>query len=165
MLAGRWQCAAASSSSSSTFAITGATATQLGQQQRQQPNANLVLMALQLCHEAVGSIGSNLHILHSTGVAAVSLQQLQQQCAALLPMLGPFPTEQLDDPHAPLTLLRSLQASGTLQQVVRFAGAVAGQLPLRWGCNNPGCTSLEKRSEVLLVAGKSCVCGACRAAR
>jgi hypothetical protein len=117
---------------------------------------------MQLCHEAVDMIG--FYLPHA-GCALAPLQQLQQQHAALLPLLQHIPPQQPDDPQAPLVLLRGLQASGALQQVVGFGGSVCGQLPLRWCCNHPGCSNLAQRSEVLLVAGKSCVCGACRAAR
>jgi hypothetical protein len=56
-------------------------------------------------------------------MVAGPLQQLQQQHAALLPLLGPIPSWQPDeDPQAPLVLLRSLQSSGVLQQVVCFCG-------------------------------------------
>jgi hypothetical protein len=137
----------------------------MGQQQhsRQQPAAELVSMAMQVCHEAVNKIG---HYLDCTGLAEGPLQQLQQQQqAALLPLLGPFPTRQPDDIYAGLALLHTLHSNGALQAVVSFAGSVCGQLPLRWGCSHPGCTNLAQRSEVLLVAGKSCVCGACRTAR
>jgi hypothetical protein len=128
----------------------------------------LALMAMQLCHEGVNRIGT--YLPHAE-IGVAPLQRLQQQHAALLLLLALIPPQQPDDsqvpddPQAPLVLLRSLQSSGVLQQVVSFASAVAGQLPLRWGCNHPGCSNLGQRSEVLLVAGKSCVCGACRAAR
>jgi hypothetical protein len=137
----------------------------LAEQGQQQPNALLVLTAMQICVEAVDKIG---FYLPRAEIAAAPLQQLQQQRAALLPLLEQIPMQQPEDPQAPLLLLRTaqgLQSSGALQQVVRFAGAVAGQVPLRWGCNHPGCINLGQRSELLLVAGKSCVCGACRAAR
>jgi hypothetical protein len=118
-------------------------------------------MAVLLCRDAVDRIGT---YLPHAGIALAPLQQLQQQHAALLPLLEQIPMQRLDDAQA-LVLLRSLQSGGALPQVVSFAGAVAGQVPLRWGCNHPGCINLGQRSELLLVAGKSCVCGACRAAR
>ncbi|WIA16312.1 hypothetical protein OEZ85_013011 [Tetradesmus obliquus] len=43
--------------------------------------------------------------------------------------------------------------------------AVAGRIPLKAACNNPGCVSLAQRSELLLVRGKSCVCSRYKAAR
>jgi hypothetical protein len=51
------------------------------------------------------------------------------------------------------------------QQLRSFAQAVAGRIPLSTARNNPGCVSLAQRSELLLVGGKSCVCGRCKAAR
>jgi hypothetical protein len=128
----------------------------------------LVFLAMQLCQEAVHKFG--FYLPHAE-IGVAPLQQLQQQHAALLPLLEQIPQQQPGNPQMPedaqasLALLRSLQSSGALQQVVCFAGAAAGQVPLRWGCNHPGCINLGQRSEVLLVAGKSCVCGACRAAR
>jgi hypothetical protein len=32
-------------------------------------------------------------------------------------------------------------------------------------CNNPGCTSMSRLSELASVSGRSCVCGGCRVAR
>jgi hypothetical protein len=121
-----------------------------------------LLETVVMCRHAVLAVGGQLH---HAGIAAGPLQQLQQQQEALLALLGQIPTEQPDNAEALLAVLRSLQVGGALQAVVSFAGGVCGQLPLRWGCNHPGCTNLAQRSEVLLVAGKSCVCGACRAAR
>jgi hypothetical protein len=131
-------------------------------QQQPQCGDGVLWPTIPLCLQVVIDVGDHLHL---AGIAAGPLQQLQQQQAALLPLLDQIPTEQPGDPAAPLAVLRSLQANGALQEMVSFAGGVCGQLPLRWGCNHPGCTNLAQRSEVLLVAGKSCVCGACRAAR
>jgi hypothetical protein len=132
---------------------------------QQHPQLNVKLLAaIELCRKIVADIGTHLH---HAGIAAVPLQQLQQQQAALLALLSPLPlgVPQRDDAEALLALLHTLHSDGALQAVVSFAGSVCGQLPLRWGCNHPGCTNLAQHSEVLLVAGKSCVCGACRAAR
>jgi hypothetical protein len=57
------------------------------------------------------------------------------------------------------------QETAAAQQLRSYAQAVAGRLPLSTACNNPGCVSLAQRSELLLVGGKSCVCGRCKAAR
>jgi hypothetical protein len=46
-----------------------------------------------------------------------------------------------------------------------FAQAVTGRIPLSIACNNPSCTNLAQRSELVLVGGKSCVCARCKAAR
>jgi hypothetical protein len=95
--------------------------------------------------------------LPTAGLPAEVLQQLQQQQAAV---------------QQQLTSLQGGQAAGagsdscsSAQQLRSFAQAVAGRIPLSTACNNPGCVSLAQRSELLLVGGKSCVCGRCKAAR
>jgi hypothetical protein len=96
-----------------------------------------------------------LRYLATAGLPAEVLQELQQQQAAA--------QQQLDS-------LRGGEAAGAdingvQRQLRSFAQAMAGRIPLSTACNNPGCMSLAQRSELLLVGGKSCVCGRCKAAR
>jgi 3-deoxy-D-arabino-heptulosonate 7-phosphate (DAHP) synthase class II len=94
--------------------------------------------------------------LPTAGLPAEVLQQLQQQLAAVQQQL----TTSLQDGKA-----AGADSDSTAQQLRSFAQAVAGRIPLSTACNNPGCVSLAQRSELLLVGGKSCVCGRCRMAR
>jgi hypothetical protein len=95
--------------------------------------------------------------LGAAGLPAEVLQQLQQQQAAV--------QEQLSSMQAGLAAVAAPDSSSAAQQLRAFAQAVAGRIPLRSACNNPGCVSLAQRSELLLVGRKGCVCARCKAAR
>jgi hypothetical protein len=90
------------------------------------------------------------------GLPAEVLQQLQQQQETA--------QQQLTSVQAGAAAATGSDSSNR-QQLRSFAQAVAGRIPLSTACNNPGCVSLAQRSELLLVGGKSCVCGRCKAAR
>ncbi|KAF6253319.1 hypothetical protein COO60DRAFT_429511 [Scenedesmus sp. NREL 46B-D3] len=105
-----------------------------------------------LCMEALA------RCLGAAGLHADVQQQLQQQQAAAL--------QQLQSLQGAAGLAGAVGSSAQQQQQLRdFAQAVAARIPLSTACNNPGCVSLAQRSELVLVGGKSCVCGRCRAAR
>eukprot|EP00883_Tetradesmus_obliquus_P015694 jgi/Sobl393_1/884/SZX75546.1 len=97
------------------------------------------------------------------------LLQLREQAAAAAAAAavldGPLVNAGVAAGNQPAPQLADLQEAGLLQQLRAFAQAVAGCIPLSSACNNPGCVSLAQRSELLLVGGKSCMCGRCRAAR
>jgi hypothetical protein len=62
--------------------------------------------------------------------------------------------------------LQGAEAAPAVAQQLRSMGqAIAGRIPLTIACNNPSCTNLAQRSELVLVGGKSCVCARCKAAR
>uniref|UniRef100_A0A383VCK4 MYND-type domain-containing protein n=1 Tax=Tetradesmus obliquus TaxID=3088 RepID=A0A383VCK4_TETOB len=122
------------------------------------------LNAVKWCKDSVHALA---HYMNVKGMPADMLLQLREQAAAAAALLG----EMLDKSAAAagsstaLQLLADMQEAGLPQQLRAFAQAVAGRIPLSSACNNPGCVSLAQRSELLLVGGKSCVCGRCRAAR
>jgi hypothetical protein len=103
--------------------------------------------------------------LEMAGLSSDVQQQLQQQVAAasdkvaglqgavLLAASRAWPSN--ERPYAGLAA----------QQLNSMAQAVAGRIPLSIACNNPGCSNLAQRSELVLVGGKSCVCARCKAAR
>uniref|UniRef100_A0A383VFA4 phytol kinase n=1 Tax=Tetradesmus obliquus TaxID=3088 RepID=A0A383VFA4_TETOB len=96
------------------------------------------------------------------------LLQLRERAAAAAALLGSMSSD--DDAAAAncstvQQLLAAVQEAGLPQQLRTFAQAVVGRIPLCTACNNPSCTSLAQRSELVLVGGKSCVCGRCKAAR
>lgn len=65
-------------------------------------------------------------------------------------------------------LLRAQQDSSMQQlpkQLQACAALLCAQLPVRFCCNNPGCTNWSQASEVLLVGGKGCVCAGCKTSR
>jgi hypothetical protein len=95
------------------------------------------------------------------GLTPGQLQQLQEQHAAAMVQL-----DELWDTHAVAGPTGSVpQFSAVAQQLQSFAQAVAGRIPLNSACNNPSCVSLGQSSELVLVGGKSCVCGRCKSAR
>uniref|UniRef100_A0A383WA14 phytol kinase n=1 Tax=Tetradesmus obliquus TaxID=3088 RepID=A0A383WA14_TETOB len=67
-----------------------------------------------------------------------------------------------------LKLLLSLKAAVSAelaQQLAGFGAALSGRFPAKLCCNAPGCTSLDKFSELEAVGGKACMCERCRTAR
>jgi hypothetical protein len=58
-----------------------------------------------------------------------------------------------------------VQQEGLAEQMQSYALLVASLLPLPHVCNNPGCVSLEQRSEQVLVSGKGSRCSGCKLAR
>jgi hypothetical protein len=99
--------------------------------------------------------------LGRAGLQPDQLQQLQEQHAAAMMQL-----EELREQHAAAgPAVSQQQLSAVAQQLHSFAQAVAGRIPLRSACNNPCCTNLQQRSELVLVGGKGCVCARCKAAR
>jgi hypothetical protein len=97
------------------------------------------------------------------GLPPDQLQQLQEQHAAAMVHVC-----ELQRAHAgtgPVVSMQQQQLSSAMQQLCSFAQAVAGRIPLTVACNNPCCTNLAQRSELVLVRGKSCVCARCKAAR
>jgi hypothetical protein len=99
--------------------------------------------------------------LDLAGLTPGQLQQLQEEHTAAMVQL-----DKLQDTHAVAGPTDSMpQLSAVAQQLRSFAQAVAGRIPLNSACNNPSCMSLGQSSELVLVAGKSCVCGRCKSAR
>jgi hypothetical protein len=99
--------------------------------------------------------------LGRAGLQPDQLQQLQEQHAAAMMQL-----EELREQHAAAgPAVSQQQLSAVAQQLHSFAQAVAGRIPLRSACNNPCCTNLQQRSELVQVGGKGCVCARCKAAR
>jgi hypothetical protein len=105
--------------------------------------------------------------LNAVGLPADVLLQLKEQQAAVLALLGNLSDDAAAaaDCSTVQQLLADMHEVSLLQKLCKFAQAVAGRIPLSTACNNPGCVSLAQRSELLLVGGKSCVCGRCKAAR
>jgi hypothetical protein len=81
------------------------------------------------------------------------------------------PAPASEQQQALAAILRKLQQllDGALpqlqQQLLAIGVEVCNAIPLPWLCNNPHCVNLECGSELMLVGGKGCVCGGCRAAR
>uniref|UniRef100_A0A383VU42 phytol kinase n=1 Tax=Tetradesmus obliquus TaxID=3088 RepID=A0A383VU42_TETOB len=115
------------------------------------------------CEHCVDSLLSGLNV---AGLPADVMLLLEGQGQAALAVL-----KKLRDDAKPAEeysiseQLADMLESCLLQQLHSFAQAVVGRIPLSTACNNPGCVSLAQRSELLLVGGKSCVCGRCKAAR
>jgi hypothetical protein len=103
------------------------------------------LVLIELCTEHCAEYLQLLELPESVA------QQLTQQVVAA--------TEQLK------RLPEATETTALAQQLRSFAQAVAGRIPLSTACNNPGCSNLQQRSELVLVGGKSCVCARCKAAR
>jgi hypothetical protein len=90
------------------------------------------------------------------GTAGLPAEVLQQHAAV---------HEQLQRLHRAAAAGAALVSSSTAEQLRSSAQAVMSRIPLSTACNNPGCSNLAQRSELVLVGGKSCVCARCRAAR
>jgi hypothetical protein len=99
--------------------------------------------------------------LGRAGLPPDQQQQLQEQHAAAMMQLN-----QLQVAYAAAGPAFGMQRlSSVAQQLLSLAQAVAGHIPVRSACNNPSCVNLQQRSELVLVGGKGCVCGRCKAAR
>jgi hypothetical protein len=108
-----------------------------------------------------------LGFVSAMGLPADVMSQLNEQQAAVLALLSNLQDDAAAaaDCSTVQQVLADMQEAGLPQQLRSFAQAVAGRIPLSTACNNPGCVSLAQRSELLLVGGKGCVCGRCKAAR
>jgi hypothetical protein len=114
------------------------------------------------------------------------LQAVQSCMAALTNHLGrarlqPDQLQQLQEEHATATrqldevkqarqgtwaaVSMQQQLPALAQQLCRLAQAIAGHIAISNACNNPSCSNLAQRSELVLVGGKCCVCANCKAAR
>jgi hypothetical protein len=57
-----------------------------------------------------------------------------------------------------------MEAYRDLLSKIEGAGLSVLRLATPYACNNPACSSVSGPSELLLVNGRSCVCGGCRVA-
>jgi regulator of protease activity HflC (stomatin/prohibitin superfamily) len=108
--------------------------------------------------------------LARAGVSSDVQQQLEQQVAAACEQLANLHVSMSaaeTTPEAASCTSSSLQpdAAAAAQHLNSMAQAVAGSIALSVACNNPGCSNLAQRSELVLVGGKSCVCARCKVAR
>jgi hypothetical protein len=106
--------------------------------------------------------------LAMAGLSSEVQQQLEQQAAAAYEQVADFHEAMLPPPSAATagtTSNRQPDAAAAAQQLNSMAQAVVGRIPLSTACNHPGCSNLAQRSGLVLVGGKSCVCGRCKAAR
>jgi hypothetical protein len=54
------------------------------------------------------------------------------------------------------------EACRVISEQLEAAGLALTSLATPYACNNPACRNMTGSSELLLVNGRSCVCGGCR---
>jgi hypothetical protein len=110
--------------------------------------------------------------LAMAGLSREVQQQLGQQAAAAYEQVADFYDAMLPPAAAAAAAAAAVatsnsktDAAAAAQQLNGMAQAVIGSISLSTACNNPACSNLAQRSELVLVGGKSCVCARCKAAR
>jgi hypothetical protein len=107
--------------------------------------------------------------LDRAGLSSDVSQQLEQQVAAAYEQLAGLLEAMQPAAGAAASAVTTIncqpKAAAAAQQLDSMAQAVISRISLSTACNNPGCSNLAQRSELVLVGGKSCVCARCKAAR
>jgi hypothetical protein len=150
-----------------------------GDEQEQQPSLIAMCTAEMM---AMADIVHKWLQVHSTHLAAAEypldllVQQLQPWHAESLPPT-PDPSSSSISEQPPShssghsttssdsgTGGREGQIYVSMEQV-RLTGLALGCMAVPSLCNNPGCTNTSGPTELVLVSGRSCVCGGCRVAQ
>uniref|UniRef100_A0A383VLT5 MYND-type domain-containing protein n=1 Tax=Tetradesmus obliquus TaxID=3088 RepID=A0A383VLT5_TETOB len=126
---------------------------------------NALSLAVSLCAASLAAAG--LELPGEQAAAAKALAKLQRQGKALQQQLQAHPdmAQHQAQQQPQQQRFQGQQAEQLAQALQQFGHAICLQLPVRYWCCNPACSSVAECSELELVSRKGSRCSGCATAR